>query len=137
MRRSLALACCLALLWGCGGSSHPQVEPEKMLDSAAARAAEITALASALGLSSPPSLRGTVRGCVGFDDRVFHELEVDAEVGIPAADRQRLGGTTSAHVDLEIVNSEVGEQQQISIPAGGGDRPIRDLFLTLNDLGVP
>jgi hypothetical protein len=274
MRRSLPLACCLALLWGCGGSSHPRVEPEEMLDSAAAHpiasarteidlrvqvrgaprlsgplhlrldggyvsggqrripsfdwrftasalgfpvggkvvstghnaylsvygdnyevgrgpvaaanewisrmdesdepldlrprhwfgrarvegegqeggvdcerivaplraaalAGDLTALASALGLSSPPSLRGTVRSCVGFDDRVFHELGVDAEVGIPAADRQRLGGATSAHVDLEIVNSEVGEQQQISIPAGGGYRPIRDLFLTLNDLGVP
>jgi hypothetical protein len=272
MRRSLPLACCLALLSGCGGSSHSQVEPEKMLDSAAAHpiatarteidlrvqvrgaprlsgplhlgleggyvsggdrripsfdwrftasalgfpvggnvvstghnaylsvygdnyevgrapvaaanewisrtdesdesldprdwfgrahvegegqeggvdcerivahlravalTGELTALASGLGLSSPPTLRGTVRGCVGFDDRVFHELGVDAEVGIPAADRPQLGGATSARVDLEIVNSEVGEQQPISIPAGGGYRPIRDLFLTLNDLGVP
>ena len=271
MHRSLPLVCCLALLWGCGGSSHPQVEPDVMLDSAAAHpiatarteidlrvqirgasrlsgplhlgleggyvsggdrripsfdwrftasalgfpvggkvvstghnaylsvygdnyevgrapvaaanewisrmdepldlrprdwfgrahvegegqeggvdcerivaplravalTGDLTALASPLGFSSPPTLRGTVRGCVGFDDRVFHELGVDAEVGIPAADRPRLGGATSARVDLEIVNSEVGEQQAISIPAGRGYRPIRDLFLTLNDLGVP
>jgi hypothetical protein len=102
-----------------------------------ALAGDLTALASASGLSAPPSLRGTVRSCVGFDDRVFHELDIDSEVGIPTADRQRLGGASSAHVDLEIVNSEVGEQQQISIPAAGGYRPIRDLFLTLNDLGVP
>ena len=36
MRRSLAFACCVAVLAGCGGSSHPNVEPEAMLDSAAA-----------------------------------------------------------------------------------------------------
>jgi hypothetical protein len=98
---------------------------------------DLDAVAQALHLSSSPAVRGTVRACVGFDDRVFHEFAVDADVGIPPADRQRLGGVTSARVELEIVNSDVGEQQQISIPTGGGYRPIRDLFLTLNDLGVP
>jgi hypothetical protein len=104
---------------------------------AAALAGDLDAVARALQLSSPPVVRGTVRGCVGFDDRVFHQFGVDADVGIPAADRERLGGASSAHVELDVVNSDIGEQQHISAPAGGGYRPIRDLLLTLNDLGVP
>jgi hypothetical protein len=103
---------------------------------AVALSGDLEELSAALGMSSPPTVRGTVRGCVGFDDRVFHEFGVDAEVGIPVADRQRLGGATSARVELDIVNGDVGEQQRISVP-GGSYRPIRDLFLTLNDLGVP
>ena len=85
---------------------------------------------------SPPSVRGTVRACVGFDDRVFHQVGVDADVGIPAEDQASLGGASSVHVELEMVNSDVGEPQRISAPAGSY-RPIRDLALTLNDLGVP
>ena len=98
---------------------------------------ELTNLAAALALSSPPSIAGTIRGCVGFDDRYLHQFAVNAEVGIPVADRAQLGGATSVHLQLEVVNSEIGEQQDISKPAGGGYRPIRDLALSLNDLGVP
>ena len=57
--------------------------------------------------------------------------------GSPPSDRARLGGATSIALDLDIVISDVGEPQHISAPAGGGYRPIRDLALTLNDLGVP
>ena len=103
---------------------------------AAALAGDLNVLADALGLSSPPSVRGTMRACVGFDDRVFHQLAIDADLGVPVADRASLGGATSVHVELEVVNSDVGEPQHISAPAGSY-RPIRDLALTLNDLGVP
>ena len=98
---------------------------------------DIDALAGALGLASPPLVRGTIRGCVGFDDRVLHQFAIDAELGIPPADQQQLGGATSAHLELDVVNSNVGDQQEISKPGGGGYRPIRDLALSLNDLGVP
>jgi hypothetical protein len=85
-------------------------------------------LTSSLGLSQAPSIAGTARACVGFDDRVLHQLEVSAVVA--------LGGASSVALDLDLVISDVGKPQEISIPAGGGFRPIRDLALTLNDLGV-
>jgi hypothetical protein len=103
----------------------------------AAMARDLAPLVSALGLSAPPAISGTAKACVGYDDRVIHELEVDALLGIPPPDRPRLGGATSISVALDVVNSDVGKPQRISIPAGGGYRPIRDLALTLNDLGVP
>jgi hypothetical protein len=102
-----------------------------------AMARDLAPLATALGLSGPPTVAGTARACVGFDDRVLHELEVDATLGIPSTDRPRLGGATSIRLDLDLVTSDVGQPQHISIPGGGGYRPIRDLALTLNDLGVP
>ncbi len=87
---------------------------------------DLAPLAAGIGLSGIPSVSGTASACVGFDDRVLHELEV----------RALLSGSTSAALDLDVAISEVGEHQEISIPAGGGFRPIRDLALTLNDLGV-
>jgi hypothetical protein len=89
-------------------------------------ARDLAPLAASLGLSETPSVSGTARACVGFDDRVLHELQVRAE----------LSGPTSVALDLDVVLSDVGEPQEISIPAAGGFRPIRDLALTLNDLGV-
>lgn len=102
-----------------------------------AMARDLAPLASSLGMSGTPSVSGTASACVGFDDRVLHELEVGAVLGIPASDRLRLGGATSIALDLGVVISDVGQPQDIPTPAGGGYRPIRDLALTLNDLGVP
>jgi hypothetical protein len=89
-------------------------------------ARDLAPLASGLGLSKTPSVSGTASACVGFDDRVLHELEVGAV----------LSGPASAALDLDVVISDVGKPQDISPPAGGGYRPIRDLAITLNDLGV-
>jgi hypothetical protein len=102
-----------------------------------AMARDIEPLAAGLGLSEAPSATGKASACVGFDDRVLHELELGVVLGIPAADQARLGGASSIALDLDVVISDVGEPQKISIPGGGGFRPIRDLALTLNDLGVP
>jgi hypothetical protein len=101
-----------------------------------AMARDIAPLLGGLGLSEAPSVSGKASACVGFDDRVLHELEVGAVVGIPASDRARLGGASSVALDFDVVISDVGEAQHISIPAVGGYRPIRDLALTLSDLGV-
>jgi len=90
----------------------------------------------ALGLSSPPTFRGTVRACVGFDDRTFHQLALDAELAFPPEDQARLGGATGAHLDATVVLGDVGEPQHIS-PPRGSFRPIQDLLLTLQDLGLP
>jgi hypothetical protein len=99
-------------------------------------AGDLGPLASALGLSQPPTISGRATACVGYDDRRFHELQVDAVVDLPPADRAQLGGATGARLIADVVISDIGEQHPISAP-GGSYRPIQDLFLTLNDLGVP
>jgi hypothetical protein len=99
-------------------------------------ARDIAPLASSLGFSGTPSVSGTASACVGYDDRVLHELEVGAVLSAPPGSSGP-GGATSVALDLDLVISDVGEPQQISIPGGGGFRPIRDLALQLNDLGVP
>jgi hypothetical protein len=102
-----------------------------------AMARDLAPLAGSAGFSEPPRISGRARACVGYDDRVFHELQVDATVELPPADRALLAGASAVHLHVDVVNSDVGEPQRISIPGGGGYRPIRDLALTLNDLGVP
>jgi hypothetical protein len=101
-----------------------------------AMAGDLAPLASALGISEPLSLAGRVKACVGYDDRVMHELVIDAVAGVPEADRTRLGGASVINFTIDVTSSDVGERQKISKPGGGGYRPIRDLALSLNDLGV-
>jgi hypothetical protein len=96
---------------------------------------DLAPLGTNLGISEPLSIAGRVRACVGYDDRVMHELVVDAVAGVPEADRGRLAGASVINFTLDVTASDVGQPQQISAP-GGGARPIRDLALTLNDLGV-
>jgi len=93
-------------------------------------------LASALGISQPPAVSGRATACVGYDDRRFHELQLDAVIEFPPVDRAQLGGATGARLNADVVISDIGEQQPVSAPKGDF-RPIQDLFLTLNDLGVP
>jgi len=93
---------------------------------------DLTPLASEVGLQAP-SVSGRAIACVGFDDRVLHQLELDAVLGFSPADSARLHGATSIHVQAEITNSDVGKPQQIEAPSGPS-RPIRDLFLTLQSL---
>jgi hypothetical protein len=99
-------------------------------------ARDIAPLTSGLGIAVTPSISGTAGACVGYDDRTLHELEVRAVLE-PASGGSLPGGATSIALDLDVVLSDVGEPQEISAPGGGGFRPIRDLALTLNDLGVP
>jgi len=101
---------------------------------AASRA--LAPLAAELGLPVAPTVSGTATACVGYEDRLFHELELSAVIGLPPADRARLGGATGAVLDANVVIGDVGESERISAP-GGPYEPIRNLFLTLNDLGVP
>ena len=97
---------------------------------------DLAPLVEELGLPEPLVFSGRVTACVGYDDRLLHELEVHAGVGIPPADRPSLGGATGALLDATVEIADVGEQEEISAPRGA-HKPIRDLFLTLNDLGVP
>jgi hypothetical protein len=103
----------------------------------AALAADLRPVAARLGQGASPAPRGTVEAWVGFDDHTLHRLRLDAVVPIPASERARLGGVSLARLSADLTASDVGERQEISIPGGGGYKPIRDLFLNLNDLGVP
>ena len=103
----------------------------------AALAADLEPLFARLGFVSSPVIRGTVEAWIGFDDHTVHRLVLDAHVEIPEAERARLGGASRAELEADVTASDVGEPQRISIPGGGGYKPIRDLFLSLNDLGVP
>jgi hypothetical protein len=98
---------------------------------------DLRAQFDALGLAIPPAIHGTAETWVGYDDRVLRRLKLDAVVTIPPPERARLGGAGEFHLTADVTAEDVGESQTISIPAGGEIRPIRDLFLSLNDLGVP
>lgn len=95
-------------------------------------ARDLTPLVQALGVDAP-RVAGRAVACVGFDDRVLHELELRAAFALSPADSARLDGATAIHLQADVVLSDVGKPQQISAP-GGTFRPIRDLLLTLNDL---
>ena len=90
-------------------------------------ARDLGALTGELG-SAQPGISGRAEACVGFDDRLLHGLDLDADVTLP--------GRGAAHVQADIEISDVGSSQRITAPRGP-HRPIRDLLLTLNDLGVP
>jgi hypothetical protein len=96
---------------------------------------DLAPLAAELGLSVP-TVSGRATVCVGFDDRVLHQLQINAMFTPAPADTVRLGGATAIHLLADVVYSDVGKSQEIEVP-GGEFRPIRDLFLTLQDLGVP
>jgi hypothetical protein len=98
---------------------------------------DLSGLFTRLGLSNPPAIHGTAETWIGIDDQVLRKLELDAQVTIPPPKRPQLGGAGEIHLSAEVTADDVGESQTIKIPAGGGFRPIRDLFLSLNDLGVP
>jgi hypothetical protein len=100
-------------------------------------ASDLEPVTARLGLTSPPTASGTVEACIGFDDHVLHRLTVDADIAVPAAERSLIGGVSHVHLTVDVTASDVGQHQSIAIPGGGGYKPIRDLFLNLNDLGVP
>jgi hypothetical protein len=85
-------------------------------------AADLEGLGGRLGLPSvrPPAGPGTIQAWIGIDDGIVRGLRIDA----------------GEDLAVELVLSEVGEPQEITIPAGGGFKPIGDLLSSLQDLGV-
>jgi hypothetical protein len=96
---------------------------------------DLAPLAAELGISMP-AVSGRATACVGFDDRVLHELEVNVTLLPSPADTAKFGGATAVHAKVTVVNSDVSEPVQIDAPRGAS-RPIRSLLLTLRDFGVP
>jgi hypothetical protein len=93
-------------------------------------------LRDALGLTHAPSPVGRIEAWIGLEDRTVHKLSLDADFGIAPADRARLGGARGGNLQVEVVLDEINEPQSVHVPGGGGYTPIRDLLLTLNDLGA-
>ena len=85
-------------------------------------AADLEGLGGRLGLPPvrPPAERGTIQAWIGIDDGIVRELRIDAGEDLTA----------------DVVLSDVGEPQEITIPAGGGFKPIGDLLSSLQELGV-
>jgi hypothetical protein len=98
---------------------------------------ELSAVTERLGLASSPSVKGTIEAWIGTDDDVVRELKLNARLRFPAAASLVAGGASGARVSLDLVADDVGEEQSISPPEGGGFKPISELFLSLEDLGVP
>jgi hypothetical protein len=101
----------------------------------AAVAADLAPLIGGLGLPEPLGISGRATACVGYDDRVLHELDLDAGLAIPPLDRPRLDGAGGAHLQLDVTLADVNAPQRIEAPRGSY-RPITDLLLTLDDLGL-
>jgi hypothetical protein len=93
-------------------------------------------LRDALGLTHVPRPVGRIEAWIGLDDRTVHKLSLDADFGIAPADRPRLGGARGGNLQVEVTLDDINEPQTVHVPGGGGYRPIRDLFLTLQDLGA-
>jgi hypothetical protein len=85
-------------------------------------AADLDGLGGRLGLPPvrQPIGRGTIQAWIGIDDGILRELRIDA----------------GEDLAVDVVFSEVGEPQEITIPAGGGFKPIGDLLSSLQELGV-
>lgn len=85
-------------------------------------AADLESLGGSLGLPSvrAPAERGTIQAWIGIDDGIVRELRVDA----------------GEDLAMDVVLTEVGEPQEITIPAGGGFKPIEELLSSLQELGV-
>jgi hypothetical protein len=96
--------------------------------------AALRPLRDALGLTHLPAPVGRIGAWIGVDDRTVHKLSLDVDFGFAPADRPKLGGAQGGNLQAEVVLGEINEPQSVHIPGGGGYKPIRDLFLTLNDL---
>jgi hypothetical protein len=92
-------------------------------------------LRDALGLTHVPAPVGRLDAWIGLDDRTLHKLSLDADFGIAPADRPNLDGARGGNLQAEATLEDINEPQSVHVPGGGSYRPIRDLFLTLSDLG--
>jgi hypothetical protein len=85
-------------------------------------AADLESLGGRLGLPALPApvAAGTIQAWIGIEDDVIRRLRIDAGEDLTA----------------DLILSEVGEPQEITIPAGGGFKPIGDLLSSLQAFGV-
>ena len=93
-------------------------------------------LRDALGLAHFPAPVGRIGAWIGLDDKTVHKISLDADFGIAPADRAKVGGARGGNLQLDVVLDEINEPQTVHVPGGGGYKPIRDLLLTLSDLGA-
>jgi hypothetical protein len=96
---------------------------------------DLSALSSRVGIAEGAVFRdGTIEAWIGIDDELIRELTVVGDFTVAPARREALRGATGGNLGLDIVQADVGEQQKITIPEGGGFRPIGRLIESINDL---
>jgi hypothetical protein len=96
---------------------------------------DLNALGSQIGIARGAIFReGTIEAWIGIDDELVHELTLVGDFTVAPPRRQALRGATGGSLGLDIVQSDVGEQQEITIPEGGGFKPIGRLIESINDL---
>ena len=85
-------------------------------------AADLEQLAARLGLPPlrPAAEAGTVSAWIGIDDELLRELRVEAGEELAA----------------DVVLGDLGEPQEITIPPGGGFKPLGELLSSLQELGI-
>jgi len=91
-------------------------------------------LRDALGLTHVPAPVGRIEAWIGLEDRTVHKFALDADFGIAPADRPKLAGARGGSLQLEVELDEINEPQSVRVPGGGGYEPIRNLFLSLQDV---
>lgn len=77
---------------------------------------------------------GTIEAWVGIDDGVVRRLRLETDFAVPHELRAELDGASGGYVFLELTQEEVGEEHEITIPEGGGFKPIGSLLDSLDDL---
>jgi hypothetical protein len=96
---------------------------------------DLNAVGSRIGIPRGATFRGgTIEAWIGIEDELLRELTVLGDFTVTPARREALRGTTGGRLGLEIVLAEVGDQQEITIPEGGGFKPIGRLLESINDL---
>jgi hypothetical protein len=79
---------------------------------------------------------GRIEAWVGIDDEIVRELKVETAFTIAPDQRDDVRGATGGELHLDILQEDVGEDQEVHAPSGVGVKPIRDLLLSLNDFGL-
>jgi hypothetical protein len=101
---------------------------------------DLGAIGADLGLGEaalePRIQGGRIDAWIGVDDETIHQLRVIGDFKIPADQRPTFRGATGGAFGLEVVLSDIGAEQEITIPEGGGFKPIGDLIDSINELSL-
>jgi hypothetical protein len=96
---------------------------------------DLNALGSRIGIPRGAIFRGgTIEVWIGIEDELLRKLTVLGDFTVASPRRQALRGATGGKLGLDIVLADVGDQQEITIPEGGGFKPIGRLIESINDL---
>jgi hypothetical protein len=95
---------------------------------------DLNTLGARVGIAEGVRFRGgTIEAWIG-EDELLRKLELVGEFTVPPARREELRGATGGGIAIGLLQEGIGEQQEITIPEGGGFKPIGRLIESINDL---